>query len=265
MADQDDKAKGRWARFRLWKYLPLAFLLIGVGIAFVMGLHRTLSFETFLHHQGRVRDLVAQNHTAMLGLYVLIYVAAVTLSLPVSAFLTAIGGYLFGWLLGGAAASLSSTLGATSLFLIARTSLGSPLQKRAESRILALAAGFRRQAFSYLLSLRLMPAIPFWLTNLAAALFGMRLRSYILATWLGMLPICFAFAFAGSGLDEVVARHEEVRQQCLAVGGGNCAIAFSAGSLLTPDLLIALSALGILALAPAAVRFWQARGSRDKD
>jgi uncharacterized membrane protein YdjX (TVP38/TMEM64 family) len=156
-----------------------------------------LSFETFVHYQVQLREMVAEHRLAMLGLYILVYVVAVSLSLPVSAFLTAIGGYLFGWFIGGAMASLSATLGATSLFLIARTSLGGPLLKRAGRRMQQLAEGFRRQAFSYLLSLRLMPVIPFWLTNLAAAFFGMRLKSYILATWLGMLPVCFAFAVAG--------------------------------------------------------------------
>nr|WP_279306651.1 VTT domain-containing protein [Microvirga solisilvae] len=199
----------------------------------------------------------------MLGLYVFVYVAAVTLSLPASAFLSAIGGYLFGWLIGGAAASLSATLGATSLFLIARTSLGKPLLKRAGRRLQALAAGFRMQAFSYLLSLRLMPVIPFWLTNLAAAFFGMPLKSYVLATWLGMLPACFAFAFAGSGLDRVVAEHERARQQCQAVGRADCAVDFSVESLLTSELLIALSVLGILALAPILLRYWRTRGSHD--
>ena len=56
-------------------------------------------------------------------------------SLPASAFLTTIGGYLFGWALGGTVASMAATLGATSIFLIARSSLGAPLLRRAGSRI----------------------------------------------------------------------------------------------------------------------------------
>jgi uncharacterized membrane protein YdjX (TVP38/TMEM64 family) len=108
--------------------------------------------------------------------------------------------------------------------------------------------------------LRLLPVMPFWLTNLAAAFFGMRLKNYVLATYLGMLPVSFAFAFAGSGLDEVIAHHERAHRQCLATGRTDCVIGFSAKSLLTPELMIALGALGILALAPIVVRYWRTRG-----
>jgi uncharacterized membrane protein YdjX (TVP38/TMEM64 family) len=248
-------------RHNLWRYLPLAAILIAVGAIFATGLHRSLSFETFVQYQDELQELVATHRLKMLSLYVLVYVAAVTLSLPTSAFLTTIGGYLFGWALGGMVASMAATLGATSIFLIARTSLGQPLLRRAGSRIRSLAAGFQRQAFSYLLFLRLMPIMPFWLTNLAAGFFGMRLKSFILATQIGMLPASFAFAFAGSGLDDVIATHEKAREHCIAAGGMDCAIDFNAKSLLTPELMVALGILGILALAPIVVRYWQSRRS----
>lgn len=243
----------------LWRYLPLAIIVIAVGAIFGTGLHRSLSFETFVQYQTHLQELVAAHRLKMLGLYVVIYVAAVTLSLPASAFLTTIGGYLFGWILGGTVASMAATLGATSIFLIARTSLGQPLLRRAGSRIQNLASGFQRQAFSYLLFLRLMPVIPFWLTNLAAAFFGMRLKTFVLATQIGMIPASFAFAFAGSGLDDVIATHERIRTQCVAAGRSDCAINFNAKSLLTPELMTALGVLGILALAPIVVRYWQSR------
>jgi uncharacterized membrane protein YdjX (TVP38/TMEM64 family) len=259
VAERNHSVEEEPERRGIGKYLPLAILLIVIGAVFATGLHRSLSFETFIQYQARLRAMVAEHRVAMVGSYVLVYVTAVTLSLPASAFLTAIGGYLFGWLLGGAVASMAATLGATSIFLIARTSLGRPLLKRAGSRIQTLAAGFQRRAFSYLLFLRLMPVMPFWLTNLAAAFFGMRLKSYVLATYVGMLPVSFAFAFAGSGLDEVLADHQRAHQQCLAAGRTDCIIGFSAKSLLTPELMIALGVLGILALAPIAIRYLRTR------
>lgn len=249
-------------RSRFWKYIPLLLLLVAVGAVFATGLHRTLSFGAFVHYQAQLRGMVADHLLMMLGLYVLVYVAAVTLSLPASAFLSTVGGYLFGWLLGGATASVAATLGATSIFLIARTSLGRPLLRRAGTRIQSLAAGFQKQAFSYLLFLRLLPVMPFWLTNLAAAFFGMRLKGYVLATFLGMLPVAFAFAFAGSGLDGVVIGHEKALQACHAAGRTDCTVSFDIKSLLTPEVMIALSALGLLALLPIAYRFWQSRGGR---
>ncbi len=244
---------------RFWRMVPLALVLTAIGAVFVTGVHRSLTLETFVRYQAWLQDLVAAHGPAMLGLYSLIYVAAVTLSLPASAFLTAIGGYLFGWPLGGITANLAATLGATNIFLIARSSLGRPLLERAGSRIQSLAAGFRKQSFLYLLSLRLIPVVPFWLTNLAAAFFGMRLRPFVLATQLGMLPASFAFALAGSGLDEVMANHEKQRAECLALGQGDCAIDFNAKSLLTPELMTALALLGILALIPIALKQWRRR------
>ncbi len=258
MAAEQHERKGRGAR-SLWGYLPLGLIVIAVVAIFATGLHRSLSFETFIRYQAWLRDLVAAHRFAMLGLYVLVYVSAVTLSLPASAFLTTIGGYLFGWALGGTVASMAATLGATSIFLIARTSLGQPLLRRAGSRIQGLASGFQRQAFSYLLFLRLMPVMPFWLTNLAAAFFGMRLKTFVLATQIGMLPVSFAFAFAGASLDDVIARQQSQHAACMAAGRQDCTLGFSPKSLLTPELMISLGVLGILALAPIAVRFWRSR------
>lgn len=260
MADGNNMHQGGPERLNLWRYLPLVLLLIAIAAVFATGLHRSLSFDAFVRYQAEIQEMVAEHRLKMLGLYLLVYVLAVTLSLPASAFLTAIGGYLFGWLLGGTMASMAATTGATSIFLIARTSLGQPLLRRAGSRIQGLASGFQKRAFSYLLFLRLMPVMPFWLTNLAAAFFGMRLKSYVLATYIGMLPASFAFAFAGSGLDDVIAEHEHARQQCLAAGQTSCVIDFSATSLLTPELMTALGFLGILALSPIVVRYWRARG-----
>jgi uncharacterized membrane protein YdjX (TVP38/TMEM64 family) len=246
---------------KLWRYLPLALVLIGLAALFATGLHRSFSFENFIDYQDRLEHLVADHHVKMLGLYVLVYIGAVTLSLPASAFLTTIGGYLFGWILGGTVAAVSATLGATSIFLIARTSLGQPFLNRAGSQIQSFAEGFQKRAFSYLLFLRLMPIVPFWLTNLAAAFFGITLRKFVLATQLGMLPASFAFAFAGSGLGEVIEGHAQARTQCLARGGGDCAVDFDAKSLLTPELMIALGVLGVLALAPILYRRLQERRS----
>jgi uncharacterized membrane protein YdjX (TVP38/TMEM64 family) len=254
VAGTSQQSKGQEGGHRLWRYLPLGLVLIALAAIFATGLHRSLSFEAFIDYQTRLEHLVAEHRIKMLGLYVLVYVGAVTLSLPASAFLTTIGGYLFGWILGGSVAAVSATLGATSIFLIARTSIGQPLLNRAGPKIQSFAEGFQRRAFSYLLFLRLMPVVPFWVTNLAAAFFGTGLRTFVLATQIGMLPASFTFAFAGSGLDDVIGAQAQARSQCLANGGGECPVDFDAKSLLTPELMIALGILGILALAPMLYR-----------
>ncbi|MGO4525498.1 TVP38/TMEM64 family protein [Microvirga sp. 2MCAF35] len=246
---------------RILRILPLAIFVLALAAIFASGLHRSFSFETFMRYQAWLQDHVAAHRLTMLGLFAVIYAAAVTLSLPVSALLTTVGGYLFGWAVGGLTASVAATLGATGLFLVARTSLGGPLLESAGVRIQALAAGFRTQAFFYLLSLRLIPAVPFWLTNLAAAFFGMPARTFVLATQLGILPVSLAFAFAGSGLDEALSRHEKLLAECQAADRSDCAVDFDPRSLLTPEFLIALAILGFLALVPAALKYRRKRSA----
>jgi uncharacterized membrane protein YdjX (TVP38/TMEM64 family) len=119
-----------------------------------------------------------------------------------------------------------------------------------------LAEGFRANAFNYLLFLRLVP-FPFWLVNLAPALFGVRLRTFLLATSIGILPATFAFATFGAGLGSVIAAHEAHYTACVASGRTGCTVDFDLSRVLTPTVLLALVALGVLALLPVlARRLW---------
>ncbi len=188
--------------------------------------------------------------------YTGLYAAVVALSLPVAAPLTLAGGLLFGWLVGGLATVTAATIGAVAVFLLARGALAAPLARRAGPKLEKLRAGFQQDAMSYLLFLRLVPAFPFWLVNLAPALLGVKLRTYIVATVLGIIPGTFAFALTGAGLDSVLAVHEAAYRDCLAKNPapGACSFNLDPASLLTPELLIAFAALGIVALIPAIVK-----------
>ena len=131
--------------------------------------------------------------------FVALYAAAVALSLPGGAVLTMAGGFLFGWLLGGIASILAATIGASIVFLIARSALGEFLAARAGPWLSRFRQGFQDDAFSYLLFLRLVPIFPFWLVNLAPGLLGVGFATYVATTFLGIIPGTFAFALAGSG------------------------------------------------------------------
>jgi uncharacterized membrane protein YdjX (TVP38/TMEM64 family) len=135
------------------------------------------------------------------GVYVLAYVAAVALSFPGASFLTAIGGFMFGSLVGTALALVSATIGATAIFLIARTSVGDLLASRAGPRMQRLRAGFDEEGFSYLLFLRLVPLFPFWVVNLAAALFecGSSLTSPRPRSGFSQAPSCCPISGRASG------------------------------------------------------------------
>jgi uncharacterized membrane protein YdjX (TVP38/TMEM64 family) len=257
-APDDRQECGR--RRGLWRYAPLALILLGAAAFFATGAHRYLKPDALIQHRERLQDFVSAHSAKALLAYMLAYVTLVTLSIPGAVFLTLLGGFLFGWLVGGAAAVVSATVGAVGIFLIAQTSVGDALLRRAGSRVQRLAEGFRRDAFSYLLFVRIVPIVPFWLTNLASALFGVPLRTFALATMIGLIPGTYAFAVAGSGLDDILLNQIAARDACLAAGGTHCPIHISWKSLITPPIMAAFGALGLLALLPVILRrFFGAR------
>ena len=247
---------GARARHPGVRFLPLAILVAAMIAVFGAGAHRSLSLENLIAHRDQLQAFVADQGAAALALYALVYIGTIALSVPGGAFLTIFGGFLFGWLVGGLATVVAATVGALIVFLIARTSVGGALAARAGPRLKRLADGFRDDAFAYLLFLRLVPVFPFWLVNLAPALFDVPLRTFALATAIGIVPGTFAFAFAGAGLDSVIAAQKAAKQACIAAGSADCATGVDLHALVTPKLLVALAALGAVALIPVAVRRW---------
>lgn len=222
---------------------PILVIGLGLGLFFAAGLHRILSFETLAAERKTLLAFVADNLASALALYVIAYTLIVALSAPGGAVMTLAGGFLFGPVIGGSATVIAATLGATLLFLAARTAFGEALRARAGPGLRAFEAGFRRDAFNYLLVLRLVPLFPFFLVNLAPAFLGVPLRTYVLATGIGILPGTFVFASIGNGLGAVFDR------------GGKPDLSL----ILAPEILLPLIGLAVLALIPVAYRRWSAR------
>jgi uncharacterized membrane protein YdjX (TVP38/TMEM64 family) len=189
----------------------------------------------------------------------LLYVVVVGLSLPGAIWLTLTGGFLFGPWVGTAATVVSATIGATIILKIAQSALGEGLLRRAGPRAAKIAEGIQADAFNYLLFLRLVPAFPFFLVNLAAALVAVPLRTFIAATVIGIIPATFAFTLAGAGLDSVIAAQGATFDACVAMGRVDCRAHFNLSELLTWEVKFALVALGVVALVPVLVRRWRAR------
>jgi uncharacterized membrane protein YdjX (TVP38/TMEM64 family) len=229
-----------------------------VAVYWVFG-RGAISFEALVGHRVAIDDFVTRHGALAVLAYIGIYAAAVSLSLPGSAFMTIAGGFLFGLVTGTAAAVIGATVGGTVIFLVARTALGEPLLKRAGPRASQLAQGFRADAFNYLLFLRLVPAFPFFLVNLVPAFAGVKLSTFVAATALGIIPAALVYAFAGTGLDSVITAQKASYDACVAAGRADCRLAFNAGNVLTPELIGALIALALLALAPVLVKRLRAR------
>ena len=227
------------AAWRRW--LPLLLLVLAALGVYAAGLHRELSLASLRAHRDLLQEL-ATSHPVLAPLaYVVLYVAAIALSLPGGTVLTLAGGFLFGTWLGGGLAILGATLGAVLVFLIARTALGNSLRAHAEPWLRRLEAGFRADAFTYLLVLRLVPLFPFWLVNLVPASLDVPLRTYLLATLIGIAPATLILAGVGHGLGTVLDR------------GGTP----EPGLLLRPDILLPLLGLAGLALLPLLYRRWR--------
>ena len=218
-------------------------LIAAVAAVWWFGLASQLSWATLAREQASLQAWVIQNPIAAGGLYVAIYIASVTLSLPQAALLTMTGGLLFGTVAGGMLAVTGATIGAILLFAIARHTFADPLARRGGTALGTLRDELRRDGFSYLLAIRLIPVVPFLLVNLAAALCGMRLRDFAAATFIGIMPATFIFASIGAGLGLVLAAGQ------------------------TPDLRILIShpilgpllALAVLSVLPPVWRKWRAR------
>lgn len=213
----------------------------------------------------RVHELqmYVQHHLKVAILaFAITYIVAVALSIPGASLLTLLIGFLFGWMIAAPLVIVSATIGAIALFLVAKTAFGDILRARAGPALDRLAKGFEQDAFNYLLFLRLVPLFPFWLVNIAPAFLGVRLSTYAITTFIGIIPGTFAYSYAGGSLDSVFAsaRADEGFMACMVEEetglreAGSCALPIDLGDLITTEIVIALVLLGILALIPVALR-----------
>jgi uncharacterized membrane protein YdjX (TVP38/TMEM64 family) len=222
---------------RFWVVILLAVL----AIAWIAGAAGQLNWAALARNQAALAGWVGAHPVLAPFVYLLLYAIAVLLSLPESAVLTVAGGLLFGTLSGGLLAVVGSSAGAIALFLAVRYHLADAIAARGGRFLDAIRTGLHRDGFSYLLAIRLVPAFPFWLVNLGAALSGMRLLPYGAATVIGIIPATFVFASIGDGLgDALAAGHQP-----------DLSIIFSL------RILGPLMALAALSLLPVAWRRWK--------
>jgi uncharacterized membrane protein YdjX (TVP38/TMEM64 family) len=244
---------------RLKRWAPLALLLVLTGAAFMLGLHRHLTFENLVQRRDALHLWTDHHKLSALLIYIALYWAVVALSLPGAGFITIAGGLLFGVWIGAPATIVAATLGATTLFLVARSSLGAALAERAGPWLTRLSAGFEREGLSYMLFLRLVP-FPFFIVNLVPAVIGVPLRTFVVGTFLGIIPATFAFSYLGETLDRIIVHAQAAYDACVAEkGAGACQLMVKIESLPIKHILIALTLLGLLALIPPLAKRWRAR------
>ena len=234
-------------KFTLRRAAPLVAIAAALIAFFAFGLDDYVSFAALKEHRETLTGFVNANGVWAAVLFVSLYALATAVSLPGGAILTITAGFLFGSLSGTIIVIAGATLGATGLFLAARTALGEALRARAGPSLQRMERGFRENALSYLLFLRLIPLFPFWLVNLVPAFLGVPLRTYVVGTALGIIPGSFVYASVGNGLGAVFDAGEMP----------------DLGIIFKPDILIPIAGLAILALIPIAYKWFKRNGADD--
>ncbi|WP_026479275.1 TVP38/TMEM64 family protein [Ahrensia sp. 13_GOM-1096m] len=226
-----------------WKrYLPVAVIVGGLGLGYAFGLNEYFSLSFLAEQREALSAYVEANYVRALLSFGALYAVATAFSFPAASILTIFGGFLFGWLVGGIVVAISATLGATVLFIAAKTAFGDFLKEKVGGRVKNLADGFEKNAFSYLIVLRIAPILPFFIMNIAPALFNVPLRSYVAGTFIGILPGVFAYAYLGQGVESVLIAAQESGQEA------------SVADLVTTEITLAFAALAIVAVIPTIVK-----------
>ena len=229
------------------RFIPLAVLISGAVLFFALGGQQYLNLETLKDNYLQLQHWTHDYYFLSVLLFILAYIGIVAFSVPGATIMTLIGGFLFGVVLGGLWVVLAATTGATLTFLAVHTAFGELMKKRAGSGLNRITRGFNENAFNYLFVLRLVPVFPFFMINIAAGIVGMRLRSFVLATFFGIMPGSFVYAWVGSGLGYTLQQGKQI----------------NLGIIFQPQVLLPLLALGGLSLIPVILRrVRRARGTQ---
>jgi uncharacterized membrane protein YdjX (TVP38/TMEM64 family) len=213
------------------KVALLAVLTAAAAAAWYAGLGEYLSFENLKRHREALLALVESHYMLSLAVYVLAAVST-AFFVPGAIPVTIAGGLLFGVARGAFYMLSSATLGATLAFLLSRNLIGKWVQHRYENQLRIFNAEVERHGHNYMITLRVVPLIPFFLLNYFAGITRMPVGRFVWTTALGMLPGSVVYAFAGKELGRIE----------------------SPGDIMTPRLMAALALLAVFAMLPAAYR-----------
>ncbi|MEW6246486.1 MAG: TVP38/TMEM64 family protein [Nitrospirota bacterium] len=231
------QAPSRANGFNTGKFVVAVFFGLAIGAFFYFDLGHYLTLEALKANRDRLLAFTDANFAAAVGIFIATYCVVTGLSLPGAAILTLAGGFLFGSVLGTVLVNIAATTGATLAFLAARYLLRDWVEQKFGDRLGPIQEGFSKNAFSYLMTLRLIPLFPFFLVNMVSGLTRMSVSTYVAATAIGIIPGSFVYAYAGRQLGTINSLKE----------------------IASPNVLLAFTLLGLLALAPILYRKFAGR------
>jgi len=207
-----------------------AFAAVGAAFYFLdLGSHLTL--DALKENRAGLEALRDRHAILLPAAFVSIYIVQTAFSLPGAAILSLAAGALFGVVQGTLYVVSGATIGAVLAFLVSRTLLRDWVSRKFGGRMEAIDRGLRESGLSYLLFLRLVPAFPFFLVNLACGITGIPLRTYALGTFFGIMPGSLVFINAGASLATIE----------------------SVGQVASPRVLGSFALLGLFALLPTII------------
>lgn len=225
------------------RFIPLIIIVGGLVTFFASGANQYLNLQSLRDNIGWIDAQVAKNLLLVIVIYALAYAAATAFMVP-GLIITLAGGALFGLsfgflpLISTAATVVGATLGASILFVIAKTSLGEVLRKVAGPFLGKMEDEFNQSPVSYLFVMRLVPAVPFAVANIAPALLGAKYRHYLVTTFFGIIPGTMAYSWVGASAADFI------RDETVSLDDTNALIG-SLGAKVAPAL-IALFAVALI-------------------
>jgi uncharacterized membrane protein YdjX (TVP38/TMEM64 family) len=221
-----------------WTKLAIvAAFVLALGAFFAFDGPRYFSLDTIKANRDALLAFAQDHFVAALAIGFLVYAGATALSVPGGLVLSLTMGFVFGRWVGTTLVVVAATVGATLVFLAARYLFADAARRRLGPFGEKINAGFTDNAFSYLLFLRLVPLFPFFLVNLAPAFTSVPLRTFVLATLVGIIPGSFVYVNLGQALGRID----------------------SLSGLVSRDTLLAFVLLGVFALVPVLWKKWKSR------
>lgn len=223
---------------RSLRLLPLLLLIVIIVLAFYFRLAQYLSFDSLKEHREQLQLWTQAHYLSVALIFMTIYIASVAFSLPGAVFLTLAGGFMFGNIWGSIFVVISATAGATLLFWVVKFALSDWISKKSESWVNKMQKGFQKNAFQYLLFLRFIPVFPFWAVNIVPAILNVRTSTFVIGTFVGIIPGSVVYVTIGSGLNHIFASGQ----------------APNLGIIFEPQILLPLLTLAVLSLIPVVIK-----------
>ena len=183
--------------YRFWLGIALLGFIVGMRYS---GIASFVTVEYLQAQRIYLESFVELHYVGSVISFIGIYIFLVVLGLPLAALLTVTGGFLFGIIPGTLYANIGATIGSIIFFLMVRNSLGFAIQKKYQQQLVWFNAQFKKYGKSYLIAIRFMALIPFFIQNILIGLTKVPLKTFIWTTSVGILPASFVFAYAGREL-----------------------------------------------------------------